>query len=176
MPLVEPRLAALTSVACRVDASHEISWLLAYPMFQDALRREETSFEALAAYVKLPALRRIAQDGDPRSARWTDLSRVRASYIEVSTTCVVDAIRGQLSTHLATACEPSDALETLSLTFPAEMVPFVARPPCLLSPGDGIFLDSWQRFFAYWSRHDRTIPLLAVDWPILYGCMVRMTP
>jgi hypothetical protein len=38
----------------------------------------------------------------------------------------------------------------------------------LLSPGKGIFLDGWQRFFTYLSRDDKTIPLLAVDWPVLY--------
>jgi hypothetical protein len=132
-------------------------WLASYPLFQDALQRRETCFRSLPPFVKLSVLRRLTGD-----AKWSPLLHtVRASYVELSTPCVVDAVRQYLT---STVVEDSYALETLAAEFPPAKVPLVARPPCLLSPGKGIFMDGWDRFFAYFSRNDETIPLLAVDW------------
>ena len=132
-------------------------WLASYPLFQAALQRRETCFRSLPPFVKLSVLRRLAGD-----AKWSPLLHtVRASYVELSTPCVVDAVRQYLMV------EDSYALETLAAEFQPATVPLVARPPCLLSPGKGVFMDGWARFFAYWSRNDEAIPLLAVDWPAL---------
>ena len=148
------------------------SWLLSYPTFRDALQREETDLVALPSYVRLPVLSRMTESATASSALWTDLSGVRASYIELGTPCVAQVVRDHLSGGVSRqkpVDEGSDELETLRSIFPAVRVPLMARPPCLLSPGAGFFLEGWARFLAYWSRNDKTIPMLAVDWQSLYG-------
>ncbi|WP_296653093.1 hypothetical protein [Paraburkholderia sp.] len=147
------------------------AWLLGYAAFHDALQREETDFGALPPYVKLPVLRRLAGCAFAPSSVWVALNEVRAAYIEVSTPSVAEVVRHYFSSeanNVDSSDETADVLETLAATFPPAVVPLVARPPCLLSPGKGIFLEGWQRFVTYWARNDGTIPLLAVDWPTLY--------
>ncbi|WP_141710875.1 hypothetical protein [Paraburkholderia nodosa] len=116
MATLHPGLPELNLPSRQGGSPSVSSWLLSYPMFRDALQREETDFVALPSY------------------------------------------------------------ETLCSIFPAARVPLVARPPCLLSPGVGFFLEGWARFLAYWSRNDRTIPLLAVDWQALYGRLTDDPP
>ncbi|MEX3846291.1 hypothetical protein [Paraburkholderia sp. BR10882] len=179
MATLHPGLPELNLPSRQGGSPSVSSWLLSYPMFRDALQREETDFVALPSYVRLPVLRRMAESTDASSARWTDLGGVRASYIELCTSCVADVVRDHLSAGAnkpATAGEAADELETLCSIFPAARVPLVARPPCLLSPGVGFFLEGWARFLAYWSRNDRTIPLLAVDWQALYGRLTDDLP
>ena len=148
------------------------SWLACYPTFQDALRAGETSFRALPHFAKLSVLSRLATSTEARAVITSAiLSDVRAAYVELGTTCVVEAVESYLSVrthgenlqHLR-----STMLDTVAAQFPPTSEPLVTRQPCLLSPGTGIFLEGWMRFFAYWSRSDKTIPLLAVDWPTLY--------
>ncbi|MFC5429538.1 hypothetical protein ACFPTO_12110 [Paraburkholderia denitrificans] len=147
------------------------AWLLGYAAFHDALQREETDFGVLPPYVKLPVLRRLAGCAFAPSSVCVALNGVRAAYIEVSTPSVAEVVRHYFSSetnNVDTPDETADVLETLAATFPPAVVPLVARSPCLLSPGKGIFLEGWQRFVTYWARNDETIPLLAVDWPTLY--------
>jgi hypothetical protein len=147
------------------------SWLACYPTFQDALQGGETPFQALPHNAKLPVLKRTATNTEALAGTAAIFNEVRAAYVELSTTCVVEAVESYLLA--GTHCENlqnvrSTMLDTVAAQFPSTSVPLVARRPCLLSPGKGIFLEGWMRFFAYWSRGDRTIPLLAVDWPVLY--------
>ncbi|MDR8400415.1 hypothetical protein NE850_29310 [Paraburkholderia sp. USG1] len=147
------------------------SWLACYPTFQDALQGGETNFRALPHCAKLPVLKRIATGADSSAVTAASLNEVRVAYVELGTTRVAEAIEGYLSA--GTNSENledigSAVLEVLAAQFPPMCVPLVARQPCLLSPGNAIFLIGWARFFAYWSRNDKTIPILAVDWPALY--------
>jgi hypothetical protein len=145
------------------------AWLSYYPIFRDALQACETNFRELPPYVKLPVLRRMgAAHLSARSASLTVFDGVRASYVELSTNCVVQAVESYLFTGRSSEERESTTLEAVAAGFPPTVVPLVARPPCFLSPGKSIFLDGWTRFFAYWSRNDKTIPLLAVDWLVLY--------
>ena len=179
MPTPRPGLPDLNLLSRQGGSPSVGSWLLSYPMFRDPLQREETDFVALPSYVRFPVLRRMTEPTDASSARWTDLGGVRASYIELSTSCVADVVRNHLSAGAdkpENASEAADEIETLCAIFPAARVPLVARPPCLLSPGVGFFLEGWARFLAYWSRNDRTIPLLAVDWQALYGRLTDDPP
>ena len=148
------------------------SWLASYPTFQDALQSGETSFRALPHFAKLAVLNRTATNTEARTvATATILNEVRTAFVEVSTTSVAEAVEfylsaGKQSENLQNV--RSTMLDTVAAQFPPTSVPLVARQPCLLSPGNAIFLEGWARFFAYWSRNDKTIPLLAVDWPVLY--------
>lgn len=145
-------------------------WLACYSVFQDALRGSETTLGALPDFVSRAALERL---GDSNYSRVPSsaLDEIRASYLELRSTRVAEEVRRYLSDtedSLPASRESSDALEILAAGTPRILVPPVARPPCLLSSGEGIFLGGWARFVAYWCRKDPTIPLLAVDWPILY--------
>ncbi|MEW9586981.1 hypothetical protein [Paraburkholderia sp. DGU8] len=147
------------------------SWLACYPTFQDGLQGGETNFRALPHCAKLSVLKRIATGAGSPTDTAAILNEVRVAYVELATTRVVEAIEGYLSagTNSENLEDVNSAvLEVLAAQFPPMCVPLVARQPCLLSPGKGIFLEGWMRFFAFWSRNDKTIPLLAVDWPTLY--------
>jgi hypothetical protein len=142
-------------------------WLTCYPMFQEALQKGETSFRALPHYAKRPVLKRTATNTDALAATAAILNEVRAAYVEISTIRVMEALESYLSagTHSENLQHVrSTTLDSVAAQFPSTSVPLVARQPCLLSPGNAIFLDGWARFFAYWARDDKTIPLLAVDW------------
>ncbi|MGF6409568.1 hypothetical protein [Paraburkholderia sp. MM5482-R1] len=148
------------------------SWLACYPAFQDALRGGETCFRALPHFAKLPVLKRTAANTEAQAVvSSVTHNEVRAAYVELSTTCVAEAVERYLSVGMHSENLEnvrSTMLDTVAAQFPPTSMPLVARQPCLLSPGKGIFLEGWTRFFAYWSRNDKTIPLLAVDWPVLY--------
>lgn len=149
-------------------------WLTCYPMFQEALQHGETCFRAIPHYAKRPVFRRIATNPDALAVTAPLLNEVRAAYVELRTTCVVEAVESYLAanTHSENLQNVRTTMvSTVAAQFPSTSVPLLARQPCLLSPGNAIFLDGWARFFAYWSRHDETIPLLAVDWPVLYECL-----
>lgn len=143
-------------------------WLASYPTFQDSLRRSETSFGELPRYAKMAALKRTTGDAvrDPTAA--TVLDDVGASYVELSTCLVEDAVEWYLATQTDSANSHTVRNNQLLDDVVEQVVgisqPHVARPPCLLRPGQGIFLDGWMRFFSYRARGDRTIPLLAMDW------------
>ncbi|MGF6977285.1 hypothetical protein QFZ94_005735 [Paraburkholderia sp. JPY465] len=145
-------------------------WLARYSVFQDALLGSETTLGALPHFVRRAALERL---GDSNYSRvpTSVLDEIRASYLELRSTRVAEEVRRYLAgteDSLLASRESSDALEILAAGMPRMLAPPVARPPCLLSSGEGIFLGSWAQFVAYWCRKDPTIPLLAVDWPILY--------
>jgi hypothetical protein len=146
------------------------TWLSCYP-FRDALQHGETVFRALPPYVKLPVLKRIATDTSARDVT-SVFNEVRVAYIELITSCVVEAVESFLSarTHIDKSDDvhSTSVLDAVAAHFPSMSLPHIARHPCVLCPGKGIFLEGWARFFAYWSRNDKTIPLLAVDWPTLY--------
>jgi hypothetical protein len=155
------------------------SWLASYPMFQDALQRGETCFRALPHYAKRPILKRAATNPDALASTTALLNEVRAAYVELSAACVVEALECYLSA--GTHCDDLQnirptTLDTVAAQFPQTSVPLIARQPCLLSPGNGVFLEGWTRFFAYWARADKTIPVVAVDWPALYDRLARNLP
>lgn len=153
-------------------------WLARYPVFQDALLGSETMLGALPDFVRRAALERLGgahYSCVPSSV----LDEIRASYLELRSTPVAEEVRRYLSDtgdRLPASSESPDALEILAAGMPRMLVPPVARPPCLLSSGRGIFLGGWARFIAYWCRKDPTIPLLAVDWPVLYEHVARYSP
>lgn len=143
-------------------------WLACYPMFQDALRNGETTFRALPDYAKPVALRRMTIDMAEQAIASATLDEVHVSFVELCTQTVEDAVEHYLASadNAANASLIGSAISPHGLAeqhAPASY-PLIARPPCLLRPGRHIFLDGWMRFFAYSSRGDRTIPLLAIDW------------
>jgi hypothetical protein len=145
-------------------------WLACYPVFQDALLGSETTLGALPDFARRAAFERLG-GSNFSPVPGSVLDEVRASYLELRSTRVAEEVRRYLSDTECTVAAPlgsPDALEVLVAEMPLMLVPPVARPPCLLSSGNGIFLGGWARFVAYWHRKDPTIPLLAVDWPILY--------
>lgn len=157
------------------------SWLACYSTFQDALQSGETNFRALPHCAKLSVLKRIATGADSPTVTAAVLNEVRVAYVELATTSVAEAIEGYLSAgtnskNLQNITNSSPVLEVLAAQFPPMCLPSVARPPCLVSPGNGIFLNGWARFLMYWSRNDKTIPLLAVDWPVLYERLTGNRP
>ncbi len=145
-------------------------WLACYPAFQDALLGSETTLGALPDFVRRAALEGPGGAHYPWVPR-SLLDEVRASYLELRSTRVAEEVRRYLcdgEDTLEASRKSPDALEILAARTPRMLVPPVARPPCLLSSGKGIFLGGWARFVAYWYRKDPTIPLLAVDWASLY--------
>lgn len=154
------------------EQRHAGTWLLRYPIFLRALQHAEMEFAALPPYAKLPVLRRLARDEPLLS---TMLADVRVAYVELSTSYAIEVLDRYLGSTMGVEqgeSGPQAMVRTVACHFPAATVPHVARPPCLLSPGSGIFIDGWSRFLAYWLRDDKTIPLLAVDWPALYQRLV----
>lgn len=147
-------------------------WLACYPIFHDALQYGETTFRTLPEHAKLVALKRMTGDVADHAIAPTILDEVRASFIELHTGSVDEAAQRYLAKHAergkSHAGHRSVSLEELAAQIPATNDPRIARPPCVLRPGEGIFLDGWMRFFSYRARGDRTIPLLAIDWPVFY--------
>jgi hypothetical protein len=151
-------------------------WLACYPDFRDALRHASTRFGALPMQAKQVALKRSGEDSIDYRRVAQRIDDVGASYVEVATHCV-DAVVEQFlagslghvadDAHgaLGVCDERHSSLEALLAQMPLPRYPEVARPPCLLMPGQAVFLEGWMRFFAYRARGDMTIPLLAVDWP-----------
>jgi len=152
-------------------------WLLSYPEFREALQRDETSFRFLPLYAKLPVIRRLPGFEVSSIPDWSRLDEIRVSYVELGRHQVEEAVRSYLAGAANDpATKGTDALATLAAGMPPVALPLVARPPCLLSPGKGVFLEGWAAFLTYWSRSDRTIPLLAVDWQSLYGRLTDNEP
>lgn len=86
----------------------------------------------------------------------------------MSTRLVEDAVEHYLAMQTDSknsyAIRNNTLLDDLAEQMVGINLPHVARPPCVLRPGQGIFLDGWMRFFSYRARGDKTIPLLAIDW------------
>jgi hypothetical protein len=155
-------------------------WLACYPMFQDALQRGETSFRRLPRHVKLVALKRTTVDAAEQAVALTILDDVGASFVELSTSLVEDAVEcyfalqtGDLISH---SMRNNTSLDDLAEQITRINQPHAARPPCVLRPGPGIFLDSWMRFFSYRARGDKTIPLLAIDWTNFHERVCSLYP
>lgn len=162
------RLAMSLQPVSRVPSQ----WLTYYPTFQNALRHGETSFQTVPRQAKLVVASHTTADAAEQIIASGILDNLRVSYVELSTPCVVEAAEAFLSTHTANSKLRSDhsaiSLGDLAAQSPYRNLPPVARPPCLLRPGVGIFLNGWMRFFGYWRRGDHTIPLLAIDWANFY--------
>lgn len=154
-------------------------WLACYPTFQDALRRSETSFGKLPRHVRLVALKRTTEDAAEDATVATILDEVGASFVELSTYLVEEAVERYLAMQTDSANSHADRnhklLDDLAEQIVGVSQPHVARPPCVLRPGQGIFLDGWMRFFSYRARGDKTIPLLAIDWTSFHErlCSIR---
>ncbi|CAE6961739.1 hypothetical protein R70199_07371 [Paraburkholderia domus] len=154
-------------------------WLGCYPTFQDALRRSETSFGRLPRHARLAALKRATEDAAADAIATTILDEVGASFVELSTCLVEEAVERYLATQADSAdshaVRNNNFLDDLAEQIVNVSQPHVARPPCVLRPGQGIFLDGWMRFFSYRARGDKTIPLLAIDWISFHErlCFIR---
>lgn len=143
-------------------------WLTCYPIFREALRGGETIFRRLPAHVKQAALNRTTINTVGQATGSKVLDEVGASYVELGTRYVDEAVQSYLTGHAERETSPSgrsySSLEDVAAQIPAMNYPLDARPPCVLRPGYGVFLDGWMPFFAYRARGDKTIPLLAIDW------------
>jgi hypothetical protein len=155
----------LHHASTRSEAHTPSNWLANYPIFRDALHHGETSFGKLPRQAKLVAIRRTTSEVAETAFISTAFDEVGASFVELHTEVVEAAVQHFLASQQNNVAA---RLDEISLQDAGIQHPFVARQPCLLSPRNGIFLDSWMRFFAYRSRKDKTIPLLAVDWPAFY--------
>ncbi|WP_143048334.1 hypothetical protein [Burkholderia sp. WP9] len=130
----------------------------------------------LPQQAKLAVVSRTTTDAAEQIIASGILDGVRGSFIELSTQCVVEAAEAFLSTRvtnskLDTARNPI-LLSNLAISISSASYPLIARPPCVLRPGVGIFLNGWSRFFGYLTRGDGTIPLLAIDWADFYERLV----
>lgn len=144
------------------------SWLVSYPIFQEALCYGQTVFGALPTYTKLVALKRTTVDMAEHAIASKVLDNVSVSFIELSTDSVSKVANSYLGKrHTARNTSRSgDAPPSLESLGEIAVIdyPSIARPPCLLRTGHHVFLDGWMRFFSYRARGDLTIPLLAIDW------------
>ncbi|WP_341317589.1 hypothetical protein WN982_40715 [Paraburkholderia sp. IMGN_8] len=177
-----PQLERTASVCEIAKASRSVgcvppTWLAHYPTFQDALQHGKTSFRNLPRHVKLVTLKRTTADVAEQAIASTILDNVAASFVELSTGLVEDAVRQYLSMQTGSANWHASRNTTLFDDLAGQIVdvnqPHVARPPCVLRPGRGIFLDGWMRFFSYRARGDKTIPLLALDWTNFHERLLR---
>lgn len=143
-------------------------WLTCYPIFREALRDGETIFRTLPEHVKLAALNRTTINVVEQAIESKILDDVGASYIELGTGSVDEAVQsyltGQTEREDSNASRACTSLDDVAAQIPAMNYPLTARPPCVLRPGKGVFLDGWMPFFTYRARGDQTIPLLAIDW------------
>jgi hypothetical protein len=151
-------------------ASSDI-WLVRYPLFREALFHGAMPLGALPPQARAVIARRVfaggaAGDIAGSSARHV-VSDVRVAYVELPMTLVDEVVRAHCT--LDEGANLDAAIGETRLHYPR-----VARPPCLLMPGQGVFLDSWMRFLVYRSRGDITVPVLAVDWFTLYERIARM--
>lgn len=153
-------------------------WLACYPLFQDALQSGATTFGELPPHAKVAVTKRTTLNVEDHAIAAAKLNDIGASFVELPTVLVEDAVQQYLAKQ--TGCANSHmARETMSLDELAEQIPslnesHVARPPCVVQPGQGIFVDGWVRFFSYRARGDTTIPLLAVDWPALHERLIAI--
>ncbi|WP_224009888.1 hypothetical protein [Paraburkholderia tropica] len=149
-------------------------WLGRYPLFREALRHGATSLNALPLQARTVVFNRLCMiEPGAKSTKSTQctIGEVRVAYVELPMTIVDAAVRTEMadqSPRGAESLELRAALEENAVRYPT-----VARPPCLLMPGVGVFLDGWMRFLAYRARGDLTAPLLAVDWHDLYARVAR---
>lgn len=155
-------------------------WLACYPMFRDALQRSETSFRKLPRHVKLVALKRTTVDAAEQAIALTILDDVGASFVELSTGLVEDAVECyfamQTDGGISHTMRDNTLLDELAEQITGINQSHAARPPCVLRPGQGIFLDGWMRFFSYRARGDKTIPLLAIDWTNFHERLCSLYP
>ncbi|WP_322046375.1 hypothetical protein [Paraburkholderia sp. J67] len=154
------------------------TWLVRYPLFREALFHGAMPLSALPAQARTVVAKRVfAGDvaGDiAASAPGHLVSDVRVAFVELPMSLVDQAVRDH--------CAPEggggpgsgdDASLDAAIGETRLHYPRVARPPCLLMPGQGVFLDGWMRFLVYRARGDVTVPVLAVDWFTLYERIAR---
>jgi hypothetical protein len=160
-----------------MDASD--AWLVRYPLFREALLHGAMPLRALPSQARAVVAKRVFTGDGAReiagSAGRHVVGDVRVAFVELPMTLVEEAVRqhrepdgrapGQGEEH----ADLDAAIGETRLHYPR-----VARPPCLLMPGQGVFLDSWMRYFVYRTRGDITVPLPAVDWFTLYERVSRM--
>ena len=155
-------------------------WLACYPAFQDALQGGETPFRKLPRHVKLVALKRTTAEAAERAIASTILDDVGASFFELSTRLVEDEVECyfamQTDGGLSHTIRNNMLLDDLAEGTKVDNTSRLERPPCVLRPGQGIFLDGWMRFFSYRARGDQTIPLLAIDWTDFHERLCSLAP
>ncbi|WP_322054248.1 hypothetical protein [Paraburkholderia bannensis] len=149
------------------------TWLVRYPLFREALFHGAMPLGALPAQARSVVAKRVFAGDGARdiagSAGLHVVSDVRVAFVELPMSLVNQAVRDHCAPHGDDDASLNAAIGETRLHYPR-----VARPPCLLMPGQGIFLDSWMRFLAYRTRGDITVPVLAVDWFTLYERIARV--
>ncbi|MBB3259899.1 hypothetical protein F4827_004656 [Paraburkholderia bannensis] len=149
------------------------TWLVRYPLFREALFHGAMPLGALPPQARAVVAKRVfAGDGAKDiagSAALHVVSDVRVAYVELPMSLVDQAVRDHRVPDGDDDASLNHAIGETRLHYPR-----VARPPCLLMPGQGVFLDSWMRFFVYRARGDINVPVLAVDWFTLYERIARV--
>lgn len=149
------------------------TWLVRYPLFREALFHGAMPLGALPPQARAVVAKRVFAGDGARdiagSAALHLVSDVRVAFVELPMSLVNQAVHD----HCAPGADDDASLKT-TIGETRLHYPRVARPPCLLMPGQGIFLDSWMRFLVYRSRGDITVPVLAVDWFTLYERIARV--
>ena len=149
------------------------TWLVRYPLFREALFHGAMQLGALPPQARSVVAKRVFAGDGARdiagSAALRVVSDVRVAFVELPMSLVDQAVRSHCMLDGDDDASLSAAIGETSLHYPR-----VARPPCLLMPGQGVFLDSWMRYLVYRARGDITVPVLAVDWFALYERIARM--
>lgn len=149
------------------------TWLVRYPLFREALFHGAMPLGALPPQAHAVVARRVFAGGGARdiagSAALHVVSDVCVAFVELPMSLVDQAVRSHCVQDGGDDASLNAAIGETRLHYPR-----IARPPCLLMPGQGVFLDSWMRFLVYRARGDITVPVLAVDWLTLYERIARM--
>jgi hypothetical protein len=150
------------------------NWLVRYPLFRDALRHGVMPFGSLPLQARTVVANRLAAKGLAGHAAQWRVSDVCVAFVELPMDLVDNAVRDHLPAFGGDTESGDEAALSVVIGETRTRYPFVARPPCLLMPGPGVFLDGWMRFLVYRTRGDITVPLLAVDWLDLYARLSRV--
>jgi hypothetical protein len=141
-------------------------WLTCYSTFHEVPQRSETSLRKLPRHIMV-ALERTTVEAAEHAIASTILDDNGASFVELSSRLVEDVVERYLTlqTDIGNSHDigSNTLLDELTEQIADTNQSHLANPPCVLCPGEGIFLDHSMRFFSYRARGDRTIPLLAID-------------
>ncbi|WP_164707948.1 hypothetical protein [Paraburkholderia phosphatilytica] len=131
-------------------------WLASYPLFTEALHHGETSFRAAPEHVRRVILQRVPRHDTTPDEITVHLKDLGVTFVELCSRTVDEAVQAFLASEGGNASS-APRLDELAAQIPRTVAPLVARPPRLLRPGLGIFLDGWMRFFSYRARrHDHS--------------------
>jgi hypothetical protein len=157
-------IANALTIACGLAQRTQSNWLACYPVFHDVLQREAGTFGELSPHVTQRVITRVAPSIGEQAFAISFLADIGASFVRAPTPLVEKAVERYFSMS-------KHAMRSLD-DFAAQIPNLCATPdgqqPCIVQPGQGVFLEGWVRFLSYRARGDSTIPLLALDWPELH--------